>query len=277
MGIYVPFAFQNAAVGGFPVSDADAQAYIDKVVAVGGTMTQSIANAVNTLFTGLKADGLYTQTKALYPMVGATPASHALNAKSVNDADTTVTWLGRMNTAAGHSSAGCLPNATSLCYGQIARTPTELFNSATDYSMGVYQSSFTANSGFMIGPLNAATFTNPRFQLNIPLDGTNNYLGMGGPNFIGPISSTPTGFFFGSRSSATSLTFYKNGSSIGTNATSVSNIQNQDIQFFGANGSANMVIGTVSFIILADGFDGTESSNLNTRIQTFQTSLSRNV
>ena len=277
MSFYTPFSFQNAAVGGFPVSDADAQAYINKIVDVGGTMTQAVANTVNTLFTNLKSDGLYTQTKALYPMVGGIAAAHALNAKSVNDADTTVTWLGIMSGSTGHSSAGCLPDGTANCYGSIARTPTELFNSATDYSIGLYQSAYTANNGFAIGVISGATFTNPRFQINVPFDGTNNYLGLGGSVLAGPISLTPTGLFFGSRTSATSLTLYKNGSFQTSDANSVSNIQTSDIQFFGLGGNANKHIGTVSFIILADGFDSTESSNLYNSIQTFQTSLGRQV
>jgi hypothetical protein len=280
MGIYAPFAFQNS--GGFIVSDADAQTYINKVVEVGGTMTQAIANAVNTLFTSMKSDGLYTQTKLLYPMVGATPASHALNAKSVNEANKTITWYGRMDTSAGHSSAGCLPDGSSNCYGGIARSPSELIDNINDgYAVGAYQSAFTANSGFLIGVQNNATFTNPRYQLNLPFDSNNVYCGLGGagPTIIGPTSTTATGFFLGSRNSATSLVLYKNGSSIATSASSITlaNVQTEDIELFGLNGNGDLHIGTVSFVIMINALDATESSNLNTAVQAFQTSLGRNV
>jgi len=274
MGIHAPFAFQNPT---FPVSDPDAQIYIDKVVQVGGVMTQTIANAVNTLFVDLKADGIYTQIKALYPMVGATPASHALNAKNVSDANTTITWYARMKTSAGHSSAGCLPDGSGDCYGGIARSPTELFNSLSDYSIGAYQSAYTANSGFLIGLLNNATFTNPRFQLNLPFDATNVYSGLGGATLVGPINTTPTGFFLASRTADNLHTLYKNGSSIGTNTPTVTNIQTEDIQLFGLNTNANLHIGTVSFIIFANGLDSTESSDLDTAVQSFPTSLGRDV
>lgn len=72
-----PFTFLKAVSAG---GDADATAYLAAVVAAGGTVTPTIEEAVNTLFVDLKDEGIYSELKAMYPVVGATAASFAINA-----------------------------------------------------------------------------------------------------------------------------------------------------------------------------------------------------
>ena len=72
----------NRQVGAQIVSDADAQAYINRVYTAGGTLTNTEANAVNQLTIDMKAAGVWTAMKAVYPMVGSSAAACAQNLKS---------------------------------------------------------------------------------------------------------------------------------------------------------------------------------------------------
>ena len=75
-----------------PSGDADAAAYLAAVVSAGGTVDGTITSAVETLFTSLKSNSLYNDILIMYPMIGGTLASHAINAKSPATYD--LTWYG---------------------------------------------------------------------------------------------------------------------------------------------------------------------------------------
>jgi hypothetical protein len=62
--------------------DSDAQAFFDRVTTAGGSLSTTEQDAVNTLVVQMKADGIWTKMKAVYPMVGASAAACAQNLKS---------------------------------------------------------------------------------------------------------------------------------------------------------------------------------------------------
>jgi len=66
---------------GTPI-DPDAAAFFARVTAAGGTLSATEQTAVNTLVVQMKADGIWTAMKAIYPMVGASAAACAQNLKS---------------------------------------------------------------------------------------------------------------------------------------------------------------------------------------------------
>ncbi len=68
---------------GTPI-DPDAAAFFARVTAAGGTLSATEQTAVNTLVVQMKADGIWTAMKAIYPMVGASAAACAIK-KSAND------------------------------------------------------------------------------------------------------------------------------------------------------------------------------------------------
>ncbi|CAB4157601.1 hypothetical protein UFOVP693_35 [uncultured Caudovirales phage] len=70
-----PFAFMAAPAGGY---DPDAQAYIDAVIAAGGTLSSPNQDAINTLFVDLKTAGVYAKTVMMYPYTGNTQNSNAI-------------------------------------------------------------------------------------------------------------------------------------------------------------------------------------------------------
>ena len=96
----------NRYVGVPYVSDTDAQAFITNAVIT--NITQ--ANAVNTLVTSLKTNGLWTKMKAIYPFVGGTAAQHRFNLKDPRT-EAGAFYLDFVN-GWTHSATGAKPNGT---------------------------------------------------------------------------------------------------------------------------------------------------------------------
>jgi hypothetical protein len=141
-----PFAFMAApAGGGF---DPDAQAYLDAVVAAGGTVTPTIEEAVNTLFVDLKDEGIYSELKAMYPVVGATAASFAINA--IGNTAFNLTFNGTFTFSSSGFNSTSNTSYASTNYVPLTEHPggtmslgifanSNIFPNATDtYMMGTF-------------------------------------------------------------------------------------------------------------------------------------------
>ena len=103
-----PFAFMAAPAGGY---DPDAQAYIDAVIAAGGTLSSPQQDAVNTYFLGLKSDGIYSKFYFNYLYLGGVANSNKINAVNPGTYDLTFqgTWT--------HSTSGSTATKNSANYG----------------------------------------------------------------------------------------------------------------------------------------------------------------
>jgi hypothetical protein len=87
--------------------DADAQAFLTAAAITDPTIT----SAIDTLVVQLKADGIWTKMKALYPFVGGTASTHKYNLKNPLDTDAAF----RLTFSGGwtHSANGVQPNGTN--------------------------------------------------------------------------------------------------------------------------------------------------------------------
>ena len=85
----------------------DAQAFITAA----GITDPTQQSAIITLVSDLKAYGIWTKFKAIYPIVGGTASQHKFNLKDPRDLDAAF----RLTFATGytHSSTGMLPNGTT--------------------------------------------------------------------------------------------------------------------------------------------------------------------
>ena len=270
--MFTPFAFvQTIASGGG--GDADAAAYLAQVTAVGGTVDATITLAVNTLFTSLKTNSLYTEVKAMYPIVGGTADAHFIEGKQPTSANLTIGWTG---SAAIHNSNGITVSGSSVGYGHINTAFNALFSGAGNVGLGAYQRTLTNTTGFLISKV-ANAVSAPRLQLNAPYDGVN-YFAVAGSNVFAEFNNTsPLGFIFGTRRSATDMEFYLNGTSQVTQAGSVTlSLPTETIELFGADGNNNKCITNTNFFIFTNALNDTQVSTLNSIISTFETSLSRN-
>ena len=272
-------AFQTTlgrSIGTQVVSDPDAQAFINAA----NIQDQVEATAINNLTIGLKADGLWTKMKAVYPFVGGTAASHKFNLKNPLDTDAAFRLV--FNGGWTHSSTGATPNGTN------AYADSKLIPSSVLTLNNTHLSFYSRTSAILNNQRDIAVFVNgdnPSMSL-----GTNTGVQLSDSysfttNRISTSIINALGFVTGTRISSTSHKLFKSGLQIGStdSVTNILTLPSQAIYLGAANQATNTpnVIAystkQVAFASIGDGLTDTEAANLYSRVQTFQTTLSRNV
>jgi hypothetical protein len=262
--------------------DADALAFISAANITNTTQQ----NAIIKLVTDLKGYGVWTKMKALYPFVGGNASAHKFNLKDPRDLDAAY----RLVFAGGwtHSSTGALPNGTTG-YADTKLAPYSVMSNQQSVHISFYSNT---NS---FPTVNGTIKSNGGYSLNPDARG----LGVGywkkgsGVNAyyasIGSISeiivdtTTPTsqGFILASRTSSTSAKLYQNSTILGlNNITSTGALPTLNMYIGARNGN-----GTIEqyhnlnqqFASIGEGLTDTEATNYYTAVQTFQTTLGRQV
>jgi len=267
--ILQPFGF----LGGF---DADARAFITAAGITNGTQI----GAINTLVKGLKGANLWTKLKAIYPMVGGTATTHKFNLKDPRDLDAAF----RLNFQGGwtHGATGAKPNGTTG-YADTFLTPS---TSLTLYSasLSYYSRETTASVAQVeIGCENLGGL--PSVALRVQISNTTRsgfYNGSTGADWVFAANTDSKGFFVGTRTTANLNKAFKNGSEIGNNTTTSHNAQPTVKIYLGALNDRNVAVKNFSdrecaFSSIGDGLNDTENSQLFNIVQTYQTTLARQV
>ena len=227
-------------------------------------------NAINTLVIDLKTASVWTKLEAIYPMVGGTATTHKFNLK--NPADTNAAY--RLNFVGGwtHSANGALPNGTNA-YADTFYVHSQL-NSA---SMSFY--SRTNNTG-LLNEMGNATNGAPNSIMLIRF--SDQFYGHLNQNDnVSTTNTNSLGHYSVSRTASNVIKLYKNGSlSLNSSAVSVGIPTNNMI--IGAWRENSTTISRYSnrecaFATLGTGLNDTESANLYTAIQAFNTTLGRQV
>jgi hypothetical protein len=260
--------------------DADAQAYIDEVLAVGGTLSAGDQTAINSFYVDLKANSLYTELKYMYPFMGGVSASNAIEGLAPTDANRILSYTGSLLSASAHTSAGVDCTAASFI-GRATQnnSPSSYHSSINDITIGAYVSTaITNDENFVI----SSTIDNTnRYQMNIPFDSNNVYGGIGINTFaIYNNGAAPVGRWIASRTSTTNLTTYKNGSSVVTQTANNSSgvLSTSNIIFFNSPVIAvpqRPFNGVCGFIFGANGLSGAEISTFDGILSTFLTAIGR--
>lgn len=255
--------------GGF---DPNAQAFITAV----GTLTGGQQTIINTFVVGLKADGLYTKGIVGYPIVGGTAAAHKWNL--FNPLDTDGAFRDSFTGGITHSATGMLGDG-STGFGNTHLVSSS-FSALDDFSFGTYIRNNVASSvNIDIGGADTGVGTD--YSLN-PRSASDRYLISGGggqENINGSVNSQ--GFIMLNRTVGGGTELWRNGALVGTGGTPVAPAaltqpfyvmaENQDgiaIQF-----SARQT----AFVWIGSSLTAGQCANLYTRIQTYQTSLARQV
>ena len=265
----------NISGGGF---DADAQAYFSRVTTAGGTLTTTEQNAVNQLVIDMKANGIWTAMKAIYPMVGASAAACAQNLKSSS-------FTGTFSSGWTFASTGATPNGSSAYMDTTLNTLTSLTLNSSHLSY--YSRTNSAKSSELVmGNLDDTTGSS---GLNLAVRRNTNLNSFRATEIIGVLglvdstSSDSRGLTLGSIISSSSRKLYKNGILLNTNTTNVTYNRANATLYIGASFAFNTGLATsytdkqCAFASIGDGLNDTEATNLYTTVQTFQTTLSRNV
>ena len=265
-----PFAIKRR--NGTAPTDADAQAFIT-ASGISGTN----ATAINTLVVNLKSANVWTKIKAAYPMVGGTATSCKWNLKDARDLEAAF----RLAFAGGgtFSSNGYLPNglnsfANTYLIPQVNLTNNNnhiSFYSRTDANglyadMGSSEASATSQLGLYGRYLGNSLADSGTFSQSRITAATANSLG----------------FYTSTRTANNVFKLFKNGSSIGTNITTntVALLPNQVFTIGGYNENGNVIqvsIRQCAFASIGDGLTDAEALAFYNAVQTFNTTLNRQV
>jgi hypothetical protein len=263
------------------VSDPNAQAFLDAAVITDVTQ----ANAVNNLVIGLKADGTWSKLKAIYPFVGGTASQHKFNLKDPRDLDVAF----RLSFGGGwtHSSNGSLSNGVNA-YADTFLNPINSLTAAS-YNYSFYSRNQFAGS--FKGFIGAQEYYQPDegpeewygTMYMILYDFFNNIQIVYGndPTVPKSYASLNTVGFFNVNNDASTIALYKNGVAQSlTGVPTAVDLPNITIGLASINsptGFSGSAPVQLAFSTIGDKLTPTESADLYTRIQTFQTALSRQV
>jgi len=121
--------------------ETDAAAFFTRVTSAGGTLTTTEQQAVNSLVIQMKADGIWSAMKAIYPMVGASAAACAQNLKSSS-------FTGTFTSGWTFASTGVTGNGTSAYFNTTFNPNTQL--TFTDSHMSLYKNLGNISSTTML-------------------------------------------------------------------------------------------------------------------------------
>ena len=249
--------------------DTDAQAFITAASITDSTQQ----SAINTLVTQLKGYGIWTKLKAVYPFVGGTASSHKFNLKDPRDLDAAF----RLQFYGGwtHSSTGALPNGTTA-YADTLFVPNSNLsvNSA-------HLSKYNRTNDLVGNKLDGVydSYNNTLYQINYPVATTN----IGNvATMISYVQTDTRGLFTTSRTSSTSVKTYKNSTQQGATNTTLNSVLPAKKVYLAARNDDNVdpyFYNTyeTAFFSLGDGLSDTETTNMYTAVQLFNTTLNRQV
>lgn len=249
---------QGAAV------DPDAAAFFARVTAAGGTLSATEESAVNTLVIQMKADGIWTPMKAIYPMVGASAAACAQNLKSSS-------FTGTFSSGWTFASTGVKGNGSSAYMDSTLNPSVSLSQNSTHISYYTRTDTFAAS--YEIGARSS-------FFLDLAIRyGGTTYGGVyaGESSFL---DASSLGLYQSNRIVSNEQTVWKNGVKSVTGGLSSNAPMNLNV-FIGAynnGGSAsNYSVRECAFASIGDGLTDTQASDFYTAVQAMQTTLSRQV
>jgi hypothetical protein len=273
-GVSLGILVGNTSISGAGF-DADAQAFFDRVTAAGGTLTLTEKTATNQLVLDMKTNGIWTPMKAIYPMVGSSAAACAQNLKSSS-------FTGTFSSGWTFASTGVTPNGTSAYMNSGLNTRTELTVSSAYLSTYIRTNSGVGPAYDIGNSANAGGDITPTYLISRYLSSNNNaYIGIADTSYATSTPSTNSiGFWNGGTNGSSTQKLFKNGSLLKT-ATAISTVFTNSNLYIGANnfnGTAGLFSNKeTAFASIGDGLNDTQASNFYTNVQTFNTTLSRQV
>ena len=253
--------------------DADASAFFARVTAAGGSLTLSEKTATNQLVLDLKANSLWTPMKAIYPMVGASAAACAQNLKSSS-------FTGTFSSGWTFASTGVTPNGTSAFMNTTLIPNTSLTNN--NLHLSFYSRTQNSQSSAELGSSNLGNVNQYTLDLYYQSISAKVFVAGSYPTASASSINTDTlGFGIGSRSSTTSAKVYMDGVLLSTQ-TSLNTFGLPTFSIYigcqnSANATSEFSSKQCAFASIGDGLTDAQASAFYTNVQTFQTTLSRQV
>lgn len=268
----------------------ETQDWVNRVVSNSGTVSTTTKDAANTLLSTINGvSGLRAKILRLNLFAGGQFAAaqvpfikdkgSSLDNPKVGASGTT--GSGSDWTYAETGAGGGLKPSTSQAWLHTNFVSSTDWTSDNDAGISVYACDSTTQAGVPIGTFQFAS-SNQCYML-IAFNGLNNSYGNMWNNEVAKSDSTRKGFYTLSRTASNLWTLYRNGSSLGTEASPGGARPSNGIMAVFAEGS-NTGISTTNFYtkLLAGyaihlGLTSGDASSLNSAFQTFNTALTRNV
>ena len=263
-----------------PSGDADAEAYIDAVLAAGGNLSEANQTAITTLFTSIKSNSLYNKLKIMYPFTGGTSGSNKFNALNPLDTNAAnrLSYIGSnisfdangINIIGSSTAANTYFNPSSS-FSTNAQTVGFYFSGSSDLAAGnTFPYGGYPGIGTTVEPFQGMEFTGG--NLTSVYYSRINRLSWG---------SVTTGMFTQGCDN-TNTYIRRNGSEIATGSLVGDTGRSTVNLYIGALNlnSPNPYVSTfpmsMRFFYVADYLTPAEANTMETIINTFQTSFSRN-
>lgn len=265
----------GGGVGGppSPGGGGGTDANVTEFVACSGINDATQISAITQLVSDLKSNNLWNSFDAIYPFVGGTAGSHSCNLRNVNLYG--ITWYGGLT----HDANGVTSDGSSG-YGDTGFNPSAGSNvfSQSSSSMGVYSRTAAVNTGYIMGAFPNSNSRTYFGEAGSPPN-TFNVQGMSSSgNFFLPESDFSQNIII-SRTSNSSQTAYSKSASTDCSSSTIS-IANANLYLMALNFSgspASYLPINLAFAFIGAGLDGSQITALKTIINTYQTTLGRNV
>jgi len=256
----------NALSAAPSCADLDVQAFL----AATGISDATTVDALCVLVTAMKADGIWSKLDAVYPFVGGTGTTNKFNLKNPADSDAAF----RLNFIGGwtHSANGAFPNGINGYARTYWNAATQA--AANDVSFGMYSRTNVTGANYIYGLFQISGTKrmwhnlNGNFQIN---DGS----------LITYTANPSTRLFVTRRDSITLNQSYRDGTSLGTLLNSMTTLPSLEFYFGALNNNGSTVSfytqHEIAFGFLGGALTGADVTNLTNAVNTFQTSLGRNV
>ena len=251
--------------------DPDAQAFFTASGLTGATNL----TAINNLVVALKGFGIWTKMKAIYPMIGGTAALHKWNLKDPQDTNAAF----RLVFAGGwtHTGQGAQANGVNGFADTFLTPSTSLLQNSSHVSY--YSRTQSNGTEVEIGSSTGPNPGDPRTLLEIRTSGITYYAVNSQATYISYSDADSRAFYIGNRTGASVVNGWRNSTKVATSSVLSSGLSNRTFWLAGFNstGAAYHSTKECAFSSIGDGLTDTEAANLYTAVQSYQTTLSRQV
>jgi hypothetical protein len=251
-----------------PGLDPDAVVFLSAAGITDPTITVSI----NDLVISLKSTGVWTKMKAIYPFVGGTATTHKYNLKDPQDTNAAF----RLSFSGGwtHSANGALPNGTNAFADTFLVPNTSLLLNSTHIS-GYIRNNVSVNAPILSSE-NASTFNNGLYIW--PRDSSNNFFVRINDDTSGTGAALDSrGFHLATRTASNVKKYFINNVSVFSLTTASSALNSSSIYIGASRNNTNFGTHQTAFNSIGEGLSDPEVTDLYTAVQTFQTTLGRQV
>lgn len=241
------------------IFDFDANAFITAASITDNTQK----SATNSLTIDLKGYNIWTKFKAIYPIVGGSASSHAVNLKTPGTFNLTFAsgWT--------HSANGMTP--TNAYADSSLNVLSNLSQNSTHISVYI-----RTNNASNAAAIAASRTYSPSLNLFPNFSGSSYFRVNSNADGGFSTGASHLGLWVANRISSTETRNYRNTTRY-VNSTSSTGLINQNVWLASSPDFTDYYINQFSFASIGDGLSDTEAANFYTAVQAYQTTLSRQV